>query len=239
MIKEYIANHKKYSSFYETYVGTFFGVPLVIKNLLFVALAVAYYYNMLYLGLAGVISIIIHEYSHVFAAKRFGVKAEKVSIGLLVGYAEIGEEIEQDPKKEFLIAFAGPLSNILLSVLSFSALFLFVAFGLEPVITTYSLAINVTALYSIESLFWFGVLNVFNGLVNLIPAVPLDGGRMLRAVLSKFYDFDKATHISLVVSVIVSVIAITLGIIYNYHLISYVFAGIGLVALYLRRAYKM
>jgi Zn-dependent protease len=236
MIKEYIENHRKHTNYYETYVGTFLGVPLIVKNLLILAVVVSTFYNFLYLALAGIFSILFHEYSHVFAGRKFGVTTDKVKIGLILGAAEMDDELEDDPKKEFWIAFAGPLSNFLLFIIS-TALLIGCFFAVDLVIISSGFLINVLALYTIEFLFWFATLNLLVGLSNLIPAFPLDGGRMLRAVLTKKFKPDEATKISITISQIISLFFIAIGIAYKFYFLSVMFALIGAIALYLQKTF--
>ncbi len=138
------------------------------------------------LGLAGVIglvlSIVIHEFSHSLVARRFGLPIGGISLFLFGGVAEMTDE-PPAPKAEFLMAVAGPLSSFALAGL-FG--------GLESTGSAQGWPAWLTAL-----MFYLAWLNLVLAIFNLVPAYPLDGGRMLRAGLWAWRrDIHKATYIA-------------------------------------------
>jgi Zn-dependent protease len=124
------------------------------------------------MGIVGAIglffSIIVHEMSHSLVARRFGISIGGITLFIFGGVAEMKEE-PQDPKAEFMMAVAGPLSSILLAAIFYGMSQIGKSAGLPE------------AVYGVvRYLAWInGVLAVF----NLIPAFPLDGGRVLRSIL--------------------------------------------------------
>jgi len=113
------------------------------------------------------ISILLHELTHSLVAQKYGLIVSEIELFLFGGVSKIEKEPET-PKSEMVIAIVGPLSSL---IIGFS--FLIVVF-LSPIIL--SPIIYVSLLYT-------GISNIGLGLFNLIPAFPVDGGRVLRAFL--------------------------------------------------------
>lgn len=138
------------------------------------------------------LSVTLHELSHSFQALRFGVRVRDITLMPMGGLATM-EEIPEDPNKELRIAIAGPLVNFVI------AGFLIGIGALLNARTILSLDELYTSLGNVS---WSGLLayltyaNLLLGLFNLIPAYPMDGGRILRALLAKKMDHAKATKIA-------------------------------------------
>jgi len=113
------------------------------------------------------ISILLHELTHSLVAQKYGLIVSEIELFLFGGVSKIEKEPET-PKSEMVIAIVGPLSSL---IIGFS--FLIVVY-LSPIIL--SPIIYVSLLYT-------GISNIGLGLFNLIPAFPVDGGRVLRAFL--------------------------------------------------------
>ncbi len=133
------------------------------------------------------LAILIHELSHSLVAKRYGANVVEIVLFIFGGVSRI-ENIPKEPKKEFYIAIAGPLSSLALS------LFLFVPHRLT---------------------FLFGFFNLVLALFNLIPAFPMDGGRVLRSLLSTRYGFIRATKISANVGKTLAIVMGVFGLFYS------------------------
>ncbi len=124
-------------------------------------------------------SIVVHELFHSLVARRYGLPMKGITLFIFGGVAEMSEE-PPNPKAEFMMAAAGPVASILIGFLFYGLVRSF-----RTVLPVEPLAV-MTYLYTIN---W--VLAVF----NLIPAFPLDGGRVLRAALWHFRgDLRKATR---------------------------------------------
>lgn len=130
--------------------------------------------------------VTFHEVCHSLQARHFGVKVEQIILLPIGGVAGMGS-IPEKPSEEFKIAIVGPLFNIGLAlVLFFPAYFLLGPQNLfNPGIETWPK----TFAYA----FW---INPILALFNLLPAFPMDGGRILRAFLAKKMDYGKATRIA-------------------------------------------
>lgn len=138
------------------------------------------------------VSVTLHELGHSLQALKYGVKVRDITLMPMGGLAQM-EEIPEDPNKELRIAIAGPLVN----------------FGIAALLIGVGALLNARALISLEELqaslgqvSWSGMLayltsaNLMLGLFNLVPAFPMDGGRVLRALLAKKMNHVKATKIA-------------------------------------------
>ncbi len=126
------------------------------------------------------LSLLFHEMSHSFVAMRYGTKIKSITLFIFGGIAMM-EDLPKEPAKEWRIAIAGPLMSF-----AVGGTFLLASFGITRV--------NVVSYEPLTILlFGLGLLNVVLGTFNLLPAFPMDGGRVLRAFLAKRMQFLKAT----------------------------------------------
>jgi stage IV sporulation protein FB len=129
--------------------------------------------------------VLLHEFGHIFTARAFGVSTPDVILLPIGGVARL-ERIPEKPSEEFLIAIAGPLVNVAIAAL------LFVVAGAHP-------QLNRLANLDISGGGLIGQLaavNLFLALFNLIPAFPMDGGRVLRALLATRLGYVRATEVA-------------------------------------------
>ena len=179
-------------------IFTVFGIPIELH--ISFLLLIVFIYIIAFLGIISLylaflitllfITVVIHELSHSYYAQKYGVKIERIVLYPIGGVSAM-EEIPKDPNKELKISIAGPLSNIIIAV--FCLIGLIIIGGLGS-LTLFSLFITNTPSADL-SLFlanFFGV-NLILGLFNLIPAFPMDGGRVLRAYLARNRDYVDAT----------------------------------------------
>ena len=141
------------------------------------------YWTMGVVGVVGLLcSIVLHEFSHSLVARRYGMPIHGISLFIFGGVAEMHEE-PPNAKSEFMMAIAGPVMSVVLAVL-FYRLYLFTDGAAWPR--------PVPAV-----LFYLTYLNGLLAGFNLVPAFPLDGGRVLRAALWGWRgDIDWATRIA-------------------------------------------
>lgn len=127
-------------------------------------------------------SVLLHELSHSLTAIRLNVPVRKISLVIFGGAAEIEKE-PNEPMKELKIAVAGPIMSI----------FLYVVFTLlSMLLTTLNAPEPVSVMFT-----YLGYVNLILAIFNLVPAFPLDGGRVLRALIWRFSgDLQKATKLS-------------------------------------------
>jgi len=151
------------------------------------------------------VSILLHELSHSLLSIRYGIQVNQIILFIFGGISDIKDETK-DFKKEFKIAIVGPLTSYALSGL-FWLFFILVSYigDFQYNIENYLSFVEGIFLYS-------SMVNLIIGSFNLIPAFPLDGGRILRAGLTKWKkDFDLATSIASKIGIGISFGIIGLG----------------------------
>lgn len=130
--------------------------------------------------------VLLHEFGHIFTARAFGVQTPDVVLLPIGGVARL-ERIPEKPLEEFLIAIAGPLVNVVIA----GILLLFAGANLTS--NAAAVAVDNAKIPMVDRL---AAVNLFLALFNLIPAFPMDGGRVLRAALSARFGFVRATEIA-------------------------------------------
>ena len=178
------------------------------------------FYLLAYVGIL-FICVVLHEYGHALMARYYGIKTKDIVLSPIGGIARL-EEIPEVPKKELYIALAGPLVNLVIALLV-GILLLVTHQEILPDIT------DITQLYHPKGIvvlvFW---MNVVLFLFNLMPALPMDGGRILRALLSMKMDRLKSTQISMYIAKIIAVCLLLFGV-YN---LDFLLAFIGVFVFY-------
>jgi Zn-dependent protease len=172
----------------------------------------------LHLGLLAALfgCVVLHEYGHALAARQFGIGTRDVTLYPIGGVARL-ERMSERPWEEFAIALAGPLVNVFIAV--FLALGLFVATGVRP---------GYLGTPAGEFLGLLLLMNVVLFGFNLLPAFPMDGGRVLRALLTIPLGRLSATRVAVYVSVGMSVLFGVIGV-WFFHNPWLVFAGLFLM----------
>ena len=133
--------------------------------------------------------VLLHEFGHSLVAQRLGIEVPDITILPIGGLARLGSPPEK-PLDEVKIAVAGPLVNLLLAPVFFGAALLL---GAAPLAPTAPLMGGGTPG---EVLLYLGYLNVALVVFNLLPAFPMDGGRILRGLLATRFGAVRATDIS-------------------------------------------
>jgi Zn-dependent protease/CBS domain-containing protein len=167
------------------------------------------------LGLVGIIfgSVILHELGHALVARGSGIPAKGIIL-LPIGGITILDEAHAIPdpinawKRDIRVAAAGPLVNLFIAGLS--ALLLLAA--MPGFSLTASPLLDSSAL--LRSIVW---ANLYLGLFNLLPAYPMDGGRVLRAFFSRRVDMVRATHRAVRIGHVFSILMIMVGMLLSMH----------------------
>jgi Zn-dependent protease/CBS domain-containing protein len=135
------------------------------------------------------ICVVLHEFGHSLVAQRLGIVVRSITLLPIGGVSNL-ETLPEKPADEVKITLAGPLVNVVLAPIFFGAGLLL---GAEPRMPTDLF----TGIGSVGQFFFYlGYLNVVLAVFNLIPAFPLDGGRVLRGLLATRLGAPRATEIA-------------------------------------------
>jgi Zn-dependent protease len=148
--------------------------------------------------------VVLHEFGHITVARGFGIKTPDITLLPIGGVASL-ERIPKVPQQELLIAIAGPLVNVAIAGL------IIIALGgiggldqaLEPQDPRTSFLVRLAG------------VNIFLVLFNLIPAFPMDGGRILRAILAVWLPWIRATQIAAAIGQSLAFVLGLAGLFYN------------------------
>ena len=135
--------------------------------------------------LALFVCVVLHEYGHALTAHRYGIKTQDITLYPIGGVARL-EKMPENPVEELWVALMGPAVNVIISAVLFACLFL--TGSLVPVTN-----LSVASGSFIERIM---LVNIWLVLFNLIPAFPMDGGRVLRALLAMRMEYVRATQIA-------------------------------------------
>jgi Zn-dependent protease len=135
--------------------------------------------------LALFLCVVLHEFGHALTARLFGIATRDITLLPIGGIARL-ESMPEDPKEELLVSIAGPAVNAVIAAGLFTGLLLSGFFN--PPLVMAEMMNN----------FWLQLMvaNITLVLFNLIPAFPMDGGRVLRSIMAMFMDHLKATRIA-------------------------------------------
>jgi len=163
-------------------LGRVFGFPVEINLSFLLLLGVVYFTSqnpavgLAVVGLAFA-SVLLHELGHALVARRLGVHVSGIELSFFGGAAKM-VQMPRSANHEIAIAAAGPAVSLVLAG---------VGFGLGMVAQSWLLVV-------------IGWINLVIAAFNLIPALPMDGGRILRALLTRRMDFIRATDIAVTIS---------------------------------------
>jgi Zn-dependent protease/CBS domain-containing protein len=153
------------------WVGALFGV--IVVSLLFVI-------------------VTLHELGHSYAALYYGVPVKQIVLLPIGGVAQL-KEIPENPIKEFVIAIAGPAVNFGLALLLWLVAW---AFNLPLFADPVAILEGLERITFEQIFIYVFIYNIFLAVFNLLPAFPMDGGRVLRALLATRLEYSRATAIS-------------------------------------------
>jgi Zn-dependent protease len=132
------------------------------------------------------VCVVLHELGHCFTARRYGIGVSRILLLPIGGVAEF-DGIPREPRREVLISLAGPAVNFVLA----AALWLLLRMLPPPVGALDAAGDTLPGLAA--SLDLLLAWNLLMGIFNLVPAFPMDGGRVLRALLAERMDYLRAT----------------------------------------------
>ncbi len=129
--------------------------------------------------------VVLHELGHALTARRFGISTREITLLPIGGVARL-ERIPQEPRQELLVALAGPAVNLCLALLCFALLG--ATYEFSALTNWHPVGWDLLA-----NLMW---ANILIACFNLRPAFPMDGGRVLRALLAMRWGHARATHVA-------------------------------------------
>ncbi|MCT4594955.1 MAG: M50 family metallopeptidase [Anaeromicrobium sp.] len=161
----------------------FFGVKINMAFILMLLIFFVFgYFEEIILSF---IAVFVHELFHTMTALLLGYSIESIEIFPFGGVTKLKETLALEPRDEILVAISGPLINLIIVFIG----------------VNYKIIINEFFIYS----------NLGIGIFNLIPILPLDGGRVIRAYLSLNYGIKKGTKIISIISKCIIIIMATFG----------------------------
>ncbi|MEN9414460.1 MAG: hypothetical protein RLZ62_764, partial [Bacteroidota bacterium] len=176
-------------------------------------------YTALFMSLF--VCVLLHEYGHALAARRYGVKTQDIVLMPIGGVARL-EKMPDKPMQEFVVAIAGPMVNVVIAILLMLGIWLLTdpayielmanlvisAEEGNEIIEETGIQIPQTLQFAIN----LAILNIVLVIFNMIPAFPMDGGRVFRALLSMKTGRPKATRIASMVGQVIAGLIIFYGI---------------------------
>ncbi len=161
----------------------------------------AYWVAGIVVTLCFFLSLLLHELAHSLVARRRGLKVVGITLYLFGGVSEIGDEA-QTPEDEIRITAVGPLTSLGLAA------------GFAVLWSIFGGMSDLAA----ASLGYLAVINLFLGIFNLIPGAPLDGGRLLQAIVWKRTgDREHASRVAAGAGIVVGYVLVTIGIVYVFN----------------------
>jgi Zn-dependent protease/CBS domain-containing protein len=203
--------------------GRLFGVDIRIHVTFLFLLGFVWFSESLTMGVSGpgrglaLVAIIfgcviVHELAHAIVAKRSGIIVRSIVL-LPIGGVTLMEDpnaAKPDPARDIRIAVAGPLINLIIAAAAGVIILTFapqVKLWAQPYVHATNLP---------RSLFWS---NLFLGAFNLLPAYPMDGGRILRALLAERMDFVRATRRAVTIGQVFAMLLMMVGLVWNVWLV--------------------
>ena len=178
------------------HVGRVAGIDVKIHGTFFLLLAwIGYVYyreggtvaafNGLVFILLIFLCVVLHEFGHALAARRYGIKTRDITLLPIGGLARL-ERMPDKPREEVVVALAGPAVNVIIAAL------LWIVIGLTSGVPNPEM-MQENGVSLVLRLF---TVNIWLVLFNMIPAFPMDGGRVLRALLAMRMNYARATQVA-------------------------------------------
>ena len=166
------------------------GVPAAWEGVLFI--------------LAVFACVVAHEFGHAFAARRYGIRTPDITLLPIGGLARL-ERMPEEPRQEFVIAVAGPAVNIVIAAI------ILLALGGTGQLADMAQIEDPRVNFLVR----LAGVNIFLVVFNMIPAFPMDGGRVLRAALASRMSWPRATQIAATIGQGMAFALGFLGLLYN------------------------
>jgi Zn-dependent protease/CBS domain-containing protein len=202
---------------YSFKIGSAWGIPielhvtfiLLIAAVLFLS-SLSLKFDTFFIVLFLFVFVVFHELAHSIIARHYGIKVRKIILYPIGGVSEI-EEIPDNPSQEWRMAVAGPLTSLVLGVA-----LLAVSLAISPQAFTITLFTTIPGNFLTR----LASLNILLGVFNLIPAFPMDGGRVFRALLAERLKYSDATRYAVYLGRIFGIAMVVVGfLVPNYFLL--------------------
>lgn len=161
------------------------GVDIKVNWLLCIIFIIFFIFGHIEDLLISFFVVLLHEGTHVFTAKLLGYNIENIEIFPFGGVARIEERFGINPQHEIMIAASGPIFNLIMVCISYYLMSIFAL--------------------SNEVFIFFMYSNLIIGVFNLLPIIPLDGGRIIRAYLAYLIGLKKGTKLVVILSKLICV----------------------------------
>jgi len=156
-------------------------------------------------------SVVLHELGHALVSRQYGIKTLEIVMYPIGGVSRLARDAK--PEEELWISLAGPAVNLVIAAAILGTLYSTGRIG-SPESLQKAIDSNVLAR--------IGVGNLILGLFNLIPAFPMDGGRILRSVLARFRSPERATAIASSAGRILAIIFVLFGVLNGYYMLIFI-----------------
>jgi Zn-dependent protease/CBS domain-containing protein len=198
---------------YSFKIGSFWGIPIelhitfiLLIGAVFILFYPDFYFFVLILFLF--VFVVFHELAHSIVARHFGIKVRKIVLYPLGGVSEI-EEVPDNPRIEWRLAIAGPLMSFVIGG---------ILLGLSQLISVEvpAAALAPSIVTAGNLILDLAILNLILGAFNLIPAFPMDGGRVFRALLAERMKFSDATKYAAYIGRLFGIGMVVVGLLYDF-----------------------
>jgi Zn-dependent protease/CBS domain-containing protein len=201
---------------YSFKIASVWGIPIEL-HITFVLLIAAVFvlsypqFYPFFMVLSLFVFVVFHELAHSVVARHYGIRVRKIILYPIGGVSEI-EELPEKPSQEWRMAVAGPLVSLLVGS---------ILLGLSLLGSLQSFIQSITFLDGAQNfLFDLAILNILLGFFNLVPAFPMDGGRVFRAILAERMNFSDATRYAANIGKIFGIGMVIVGFLFpNYFLL--------------------
>jgi len=196
---------------YSFKIGSAWGIPieLHITFILLMVVVLILSYPTWYLFLLVLflfVFVTVHELAHSVVARHYNIKVRKIVLYPIGGVSEI-EEIPENPSIEWRMAAAGPLTSFAIGAILF---LLYLVFPVQAPTTSLTSSLQTAGSLVLD----LAILNVVLGAFNLIPAFPMDGGRVFRALLAERMKFTDATKWAAFIGRIFGILMVMVGVLF-------------------------